>query len=446
METVFDPAELERLATSAIEWILANVLTWQTLGQAAVVVVAGLAAVATAPAIRRQLERMVGRGRLSRFSDPVLRAVIPLVLPLIWLAVQWFSVFAAQRVEWPHRLIESVVSLLTAWVVIRLLSGVVRDPGWSRTLAFVAWGIAALNLVGLLDPATATLDSMAVSLGDVRISVLDVIQAGFVFAALLWLAGVIAHFTDSRLESAQSLSPSARVLLGKTVRVLLIGTAIFVALDSIGIDLTALAVFSGAVGLGIGFGLQTVVSNLISGIILLIDKSVKPGDVIAIGNTFGWINSLNARYVSVITRDGTEHLIPNEELISQRVENWSYSDTLVRLRLPIGISYESDVDLAMKLAVSATESVARVKSDPKPVCRLMGFGSDSVDLELRVWITDPQGGVANVQSEVLLNVWNLYRENGVVFPFAQRDLHIRSSAPIPVVVRPDDVGSPGPST
>jgi len=341
-------------------------------------------------------------------------------------------VFAAIGAGWPSRLLESVVSLLTAWVVIRFASSFVRDPGWSRTLAVIAWSVAALNLVGLLKPTISILESMGFSLGDVRLSVLGVIKAGLVLIILLWLAGAISRITEHRLDSSKSLSPSARVLLGKFIKVTLIVIAILAALESIGIDLTALAVFGGAIGLGIGFGLQKVISNLISGVILLMDKSVKPGDVIAINDTFGWINRLSARYVSVITRDGIEHLIPNEDLISQRVENWSYSNSLIRMRLPIGISYESDVPLAMTLAVEAADSVERALKNPAPVCRLMNFGPDSVELELRVWINDPKLGVANVRSDVLLNVWELYHEHGIEFPFAQRDLHIKSSVPLEV--------------
>jgi len=168
--------------------------------------------------------------------------------------------------------------------------------------------------------------------------------------------------------------------------------------------------------------------------ILLMDKSVKPGDVIAIDDTFGWINRLSARYVSVITRDGTKHLIPNEDLISQRVENWSYSDSMIRLKLPIGIAYESDVPKAMDLAVAAATGVNRVLENPAPVCRIMNFGSDSVELELRVWIADPKKGVANVRSDVLLNVWNAYHDGGIEFPFSQRDLHLRSAVPLDVNV------------
>ena len=434
MQKYLDPDEIQRLTTEGWMWLNTNILVWSTLVQALIVVAAYVVARSVAPAAERSLEAQLGKAKYARFVDPLIRTFLPLVLPVVWLVLQWFSVFAAQETGWPHHLIESAVSLLTAWVVIRLLSGAVRDPGWSKLLAVIAWSIAALNLVGLLDPTIATLDSIALTLGSARVSVLGVIKAGLVLAALLWVAKITAQLIENRLEGSRTISPSARVLLSKTIRVVLIIVAVFAALDSIGIDLTALAVFSGAVGLGVGFGLQKVISNLISGIILLMDKSVKPGDVIAIGDTFGWINSLSARYVSVITRDGIEHLIPNEELISQRVENWSYSNTLVRFRIPVGISYDSDIVNAMALTVEAATTVERVRADPVPVCRLMNFGDNAIELELRIWISDPQAGVSNVRSEVLLNIWMAFRENGIEFPFTQRDLHIKSPVPLQVAI------------
>lgn len=441
MEQYLDPAEIQRLAQTAWDWLLAHVFIWQSGVQAAIVIVAVLLAKILSPHLARLIERIADHPRCPGWLKGKVRAQAQLSFAFVWLVLQWFTVLAAKGAVWPHRLMESVVSLLTAWVVIRFASSFIRDPGWARTLAVVAWTVAALNLVGLLDPTIRTLDSMGMSLGDVRLSVLGLIKAALVLVVLLWVAGAVSRIIEHRLDGSQSLSPSARVLMGKFIKVALIFVAILAALESIGIDLTALAVFGGAVGLGIGFGLQKVISNLISGVILLMDKSVKPGDVIAIDNTFGWINRLSARYVSLITRDGTEHLIPNEDLISQRVENWSYSDSLIRLKLPIGVAYESDVPLAMKLAVDAAENVERVLKTPAPVCRLMEFGGDSVNLELRVWISDPQKGVANVQSDVLLNVWNLYHENGVEFPFAQRDLHLKSA--VPLDVRLVDKNDPG---
>ncbi|MDF1749447.1 MAG: mechanosensitive ion channel [Alphaproteobacteria bacterium] len=437
MEKYLDAAEIERLAESVWKWVDMNLLVPSTVVQAVIIVGAYAIARILAPTFQHLLENRIGKLKYARVFDVAIRTVLPLILPLLWLILQWFSVFAAQEAGFPNHLVESAVSLLTAWVVIRLISGAVRDPGWAKLLAMVAWSIAALNLLGLLTPTMTALDKMGVNLGDVRISVLSACKAGVVLLVLLWIGGLASQALDNRFKNSKSLSPSARVLISKTIRILLVAIAIFAALDSIGIDLTALAVFSGAIGLGIGFGLQKVISNLISGLILLMDKSVKPGDVIAIGDTFGWINSLRARYVSVITRDGTEHLIPNEELISQRVENWSYSNTLVRLKIPIGISYESDVKHAMALAVEAAQAVSRVRADPAPVCRFMNFGDDALELELRIWINDPQAGVVNVRSEILLIIWELFRDNGIDFPFGQRDLHIRSSVPIPVQIQPD---------
>lgn len=200
------------------------------------------------------------------------------------------------------------------------------------------------------------------------------------------------------------------------------------ALDAMDIDLSALTVMSGAIGLGLGFGLQKVVSNFISGIILLMDNSIKPGGVIEIEGTYGWINNLRARYASVITRDGTEHLIPNEDLITQKVTNWSFTDNLVRQRIPIGVSYGAAPHHCIEIVLEAAHSIERILKEHAPACLLTGFGDSSVDLELRIWIADPANGVANVKSAVLLKVWDSFKANGIEIPFPQRDLHIRSSS------------------
>jgi len=242
------------------------------------------------------------------------------------------------------------------------------------------------------------------------------------------LAVGCADLIDRRLRVSPGLSPSLQVLTAKSARVLLLVVAVVVALQTVGIDLTAFAVFSGALGVGIGFGLQRIVANLISGFILLLDHSIKPGDVVTVGNTYGWIEVLGARYVSVRTRDGIEHLIPNEELIVQRVENWSHSDKAVRLRIPIGVSYQADVRQAMQLCLDAANQVDRVLRVPAAVCLLLGFGDSSVDLELRIWISDPEKGRSNVRSAVLLNVWDEFRRHGIEIPYPQRDLHLRTSS------------------
>ncbi len=294
--------------------------------------------------------------------------------------------------------------------------------------------VAALNILGLLTATMEFLDSIGFSFAGLRISALTVVRGLAMLAILLWLAVTASQTIERRVRTLTALTPSLQVLLAKLLKVVLVTIAVVAAMGSVGINLTAFTVFSGAIGLGIGFGLQKAVSNLVSGVIILLDRSIKPGDVIALGDTYGWIASLGARYVSVVTRDGTEHLIPNEELITQRVENWSYSNNLVRLRLPIGISYRSDVRKAIKLVTEAAQSVARVLPTPPPLCLLKEFGSSSVDLELRFWITDPYNGVSNVKSEVLLGVWDRFHEHGIEIPFTQQDLHLRSAVQLHVVM------------
>ena len=197
-----------------------------------------------------------------------------------------------------------------------------------------------------------------------------------------------------------------------------------------GLDLTVFTLFSGALGLGLGFGLQKVFANLVSGFIILADKSIKPGDVIQIGSQYGWINFLGSRYVSVVSRNGTEHLIPNENLITNEVINWSYSSKLVRINLPVGVSYESDLEKARDLMLEVARATPRVLVDPKPSCLLMSFGDSTINLELRVWINDPQNGVGRLKSDLNWGIWKAFREHGIELPYPQRDIHVKNVVPV----------------
>ncbi len=239
-----------------------------------------------------------------------------------------------------------------------------------------------------------------------------------------------AGFAERQIAKNPDLTPSLRVLIGKIVRIVLLVLAGGIALNLLGINLTALAFFGGALGLGIGFGLQKVVSNFVSGIIILLDRSIKPGDTIAIGETFGWVRSLQARFVSVITRDGREYLIPNEDFVTQRVENWSFTDTLVRIDVTFGVSYDSDPHVVRKLAVEATREIDRVLPQPQTVCHLTAFGESSLDFILRFWIADPQNGVTNIRGAALLACWDAFKAAGIAIPFPHR--HILVDQPIPV--------------
>jgi small-conductance mechanosensitive channel len=327
-----------------------------------------------------------------------------------------------------------MTGLIFAWVGIRLASHVVRNPVFANVLVWTVWTIAALNILDWITPAKELLegaelltisrsadnpDGTVISLYTIVIWTLSLF---LMLSAAVYLSG----FLETRIRTIRALSPSLQVLFIKSLKIVLIGLAIIVAITSVGIDLTALAVFGGALGVGIGFGLQRVVSNLISGVILLLDKSIKPGDVIAIAGTYGWVTALGGRYVSVVTRDGVEHLIPNEMLISERVENWTHTHSRTRLKVDVGVHYKTDIHHAIALCLEAAGETERVLADPAPKCLLIEFGDNSVNLQLRFWIKDAHNGVQNVKSAVLLLIWDKFKASGIEIPYPQRDLHLRS--------------------
>lgn len=352
----------------------------------------------------------------------------PLIWPLTWLVFLSLLLGLYVAIQQDTWLLEILTSLLVAWVVVRLVSRAIRNPMLSRITAVIAYGMAVLSIWDLLGPTIEILNGprFTLTLGEFSLSVYQVLATALLLAVLLSLAGFTSRVTERRLREADWLTPAGRVLLNKSLRIALFVFAILITIGSVGIDLTALAVIGGAVGFGIGFGLQKVFSNLISGVILLTDKSIKPGDVITVENTYGWVNKLGARYVSIITRDGIEHLIPNETMITEPVSNWTHSDANTRLRIPIGVHYETDLELATRLGVEAAQSQSRVLNDPAPRCLVKGFGESAIDLEIRFWIQDADSGVSNIKSAVILEVWRLYREHGIRIPYPQRDLHIRS--------------------
>lgn len=374
----------------------------------------------------RRLITVVKKYAFKSIDESEIRAI---VLPVLYAFVTLVFVMVGSLVYaylgWSTALISVATRLLAAWVVIRLASNMIGEPFWARTVAMIAWGIALLSILNLLQATVDFLDAFGVDLGESRISVLLILQAFALIIVLLWLANTLSKLLQNRIDTLPALTPSIRILIGKVLRIALIALALFIALTSVGIDLSIFAVLGGAIGIGVGFGLQKIVGNFVSGLILLMDRSIKPGDVIEVAGTYGWVKSLGARYTSVVTRDGHEHLIPNEEFIVSTVTNWSFSDRMVRVKKPIGIAYSSDVPLAMSLVIEAAESVDRVLSDPPVKCQLKGFGDNSVDLEVRFWLRDPEGGVANVSSEVLMGVWTRFRDNGIEFPFPQRDIHIK---------------------
>ena len=367
---------------------------------------------------------------LTDYAKSALLILASLILPLSWSLGLWLSIGISVYFDWPHNVIWVAINLLTAWIIIRIVCILVRDPIWARLITLVAYVVAVLNIFGVLGPVIAFLDSLAFDFGTVRVSLLTVLKGMLSFGVLLWAAVLGSRILERRIQKLPNLTPSVQVLVGKLFKVTLITFAIIVSLSSIGVDFTALAVFSGAVGVGVGFGLQKVVSNLISGIILLMDKSIKPGDIILVKDTYGWVSSLGARYVAVETRDSTEYLIPNEDIITQQVVNWSHENNLARLKVQVHLAYKADVDHALALMKQATSRCSRVLAEPAPNALLLGFGESYFVLELRFWISDVQNGIKNVSSQVLLEILRLFRENDIALPYPHHDIHVRDLPPV----------------
>ena len=395
--------------------------------QAGLISAAGLLAFAARGLLRRIIARLFPRTEDQEVSR-VQSVLLSLATPLVWVAALWVGAAVLVGLGHPNDLVRLAASLLNAWIVIRLVSSVVADPFWSRLFAIAAWTVAALNALRLLTPTIELLDGAALTVGDLRISLYLVIKAAAFAIVLLWLATTTARIVNRRVTRAKSLTPSVQTLIVQGVRLGLTLIAILIALNAVGIDLTAFAVLSGAIGVGLGFGLQKIVSNFVSGVIILMDRSIKPGDVVEVGETYGWVTSLGARYASIRTRDGTEHLIPNEEFIINRVINWTHSDSAVRRKLPIGVAYGTDLDAAIPIIRDAVAGVPRVLASHKVNVLVKGFGDSAIDLEARFWISDPAGGVANVASDCYLAVWRALRENGIEIPFPQRDVTIKAGS------------------
>ncbi|MEP3689248.1 MAG: mechanosensitive ion channel domain-containing protein [Sulfitobacter dubius] len=348
------------------------------------------------------------------------------------LGLMWFALLAGllyqvmQNVTWPSRsyLIGLAATLAAIYVGIAFAARLVRNRPLRRMVTWGLWIYATLYMLNVADDVAVFLDDVALTIGEFRLSVLTVLTALVVVGALLTMARLVSTTTAATIRKNEDISPSMQVLAVKGVQILLYGLAFFIGVRAVGIDLTGLAVLSGAIGVGLGFGLQKVVSNLVSGVIILLDKSIKPGDVISLGETFGWIQTLGARYASVVTRDGKEYLIPNEDLITGQVVNWSHSNDFVRLDIYFGTAYSDDPHVVRKLAVDAAKGVDRVLSYKAPVCHIVGFGDSSVDYILRFWIKDPTGGLTNIRGNVYLALWDAFKEHGISIPFPQREVKI----------------------
>src|ERR1700716_3355258 len=330
---------------------------------------------------------------------------------------------------WPSRsyLLSVAANLGFAWLIIRLVTSVIRNPFTVRLVSLSAWLVAALSILGQLAPVAEALDSVSIVLGGLRLTPLLLIKLAVLLAVALWVTNIASNFVESRITRSGDLTPSIQVLLVKMIRLALMIFAVAVVMSAVGINLSALAIFSGAAGVGIGFGLQKIVANFISGIILLADKSVKPGDLVTIGDSSGRISAMKTRYISVAAGDGREFLIPNEDLVTQKVVNWTYTDKNTLVKISFGTNYDADPRLVCKLAIDIAAAAPRALKPKPPNCILTEFTEAGMKFALTFWIADPDG-MDNVKSDVMLALWDAFKREGIRVPYPVREIRVRGGA------------------
>jgi small-conductance mechanosensitive channel len=389
-----------------------------------ILIAAGIAFAANAA-----LQGRVDKGTLAnRWPLPLRRLAAVLVesfSTVVFAVLVIAARIAMYHSTWPSRSYMLVVAakLAVAWLIIRLMTSVIRNATLVKVVSLTAWVMAALSVINQLGPAADALDSVSVVLGGLTLTPLLVIKLGLILIAALWFTNIASNFAESRINQSTDLTPSIQVLLVKMIRMGLITVAVAVALSAVGINLSALAVFSGAVGVG----LQKIVANFISGIILLADKSVKPGDLVTIGDSSGRISAMKTRYISVAAGDGREFLIPNEDLVTQKVTNWTYTDKNTLVKVIFATNYESDPRRVCQLAIEIAGGAPRAIKSKPPNCILTEFGETGMKFSLTFWIADPDG-MDNVKSEVMLSLWEAFKREGIKVPYPVRELRVRGGA------------------
>ncbi len=426
-------------------------LLWQELHDARVLWQVLIIVISTAIAwwtSRLPLPRLIDRGAKWQYGAGGLGSVrLPLTALLLVLIGRWVLAHY-QNVG----LLNLAVPLLVALAIIRIIFYLLplifaTGPTMSATLRVISWLVwlgFALYITGFAPDLLDFLEETGFRLGKHRISLLLVLQAMLSIATALLLSLWLGRILEGRVMAA-TLDINLRVMLAKLMRPLLALVVILIALPMVGVDLTALSVFGGAVGVGIGLGLQKTASNYISGFIILFDRSVTIGDFITIEKNSGQLTKMTARYVVIRNGDGTEIIIPNETVITSIVVNHSYSDKVVRVSIPVQISYRSDLDTAMRVLVGTAQEHPRALKNPEPLVLIRAFADNGIELELGVWVQDPEDGRANLRSDIYSAVWREFKTHGIEIPYPQRDVRLlKDGSPVALgleVRRPSDDNS-----
>jgi small-conductance mechanosensitive channel len=430
---MLENVDIAKYWETIVTWCGSIFWTPNTLYQGIIILSSFVLASFIYPIARNKLQAALEKTKFPAAIDKTINNLRRLILPIIALIFTAIGaeIASVESIGVDTTMLDGVMKLLLAWIIIRIVVQFIGNPAMRNFFAFVTWTIAALSIFGLLDQTTETLDGIGFAIGDSKITLLAVINSILLIVALLYFALFGSSFAERKIKGVKSLTRSSQVLISKVVRVTLIVFALLIGVTSAGIDLSLFAVFGGAIGLGVGFGLQKGVSNLFSGMLLLMDRSIKPGDVIELPDigTFGWVNNMAARHTEIVTRDNKSFLIPNEDFITQRVVNWSHGNSLIRLQVTIGVHYNSDPHLVKKITEEATAKAHdRIVKDPAPVCHLVEFADSSLNFSLRFWIKDAEAGVTNIKGAVMLALWDTFKEHGIEIPYPHREIYMHDKS------------------
>jgi small-conductance mechanosensitive channel len=399
--------------------------------------------------LQAQVQQPAGRVDLLRFSVDGFRRLAFPVSAMALLIAGGVGLRAAGLVlrTGDVQFLRLALTLLAAMAVIRLLVYVLRRSfprsswigSFERVIALVIWLVVALHLTGLLSDLVDALEAIAIPIGRQRLTLWDLlvgtVSVVLTLLAALWVGSVL----EARLMAAKGLTANSRVVLSRVLKAVLALLSVLVALSLVGIDLTVLSVFGGALGVGLGLGLQRIASNYVSGFIILLDRSLTIGDMITVDKFYGAVSQINTRYTVIKALDGTETIVPNEMLVASPVINHSYTDRKVRVVVKVAVAYASDVDRALEVLVQAAQAQPRVLADPAPGAFITGFGADGIDLEVGFWIPDPEEGTLAVRSAISRLLLQRFKDENIEIPFPQRDIRI-SGVPLEL-----GMGRTGPS-
>lgn len=418
------------------------------LAQLFAVLIALLVAIAAGSLLRVWYRKRRGAAPVASFTGRIVEAIIILAPILVMLALLAVTRIVFGALDMENAIVDRILQLAAALVLVRLAVYVLRQllgedswlKGWQNQLTFAVWLAVAFELLGWFERVERALNNIDLLPGKASFTIWELIKALVIITVAVIVTSLIGRTIEQRVMKVNALALSTRIGISKFSYFFLISLGLLLGINAAGVDLTALTLLTGAIGVGLGFGLQAIASNFVSGFVLLMDKSIKPGDVISFtgvtpggsggvtADNFGWVQELRGRYIVVRDRDGVETLVPNQYLINNSVINWSYSDARVRLRLPVMVSYQDDPEKALALLKSAAADHPRILSEPGPATRLMSFEDYGMRLEVRFWIADPMNGVNNVRSDVNRAIFRLFREAGITIPVAQRELRMLPSA------------------